>query len=197
MALTTDGFINKDLDGNTRTSWTIGAYQMGSGSGPTPTPNQSPTASPTPTPTATPTATPVTTFALQSSVTPTTQVNVRQTAAGTLIGTQSAGAVGVVYAGPKVASLNNISTNWYQLQFPSGISGWVGSDFLVQAQGPPPPTPTPSPTATPSATPTPIPTATPAQTFNKWNAALSAEEKTNPTADQLNAWWKSNPATAD
>ena len=62
MALTSDGFINKDPDGNTRGSngtWDLGAYGYASGATATPTP--APTATPTPAPTATPTPAPTAT----------------------------------------------------------------------------------------------------------------------------------------
>ena len=60
ITLTQDGFINKDMDGNTRGAhgaWYIGAYEYES-SNPTPTPSATPKPTPTPTPKPTPTPTP-------------------------------------------------------------------------------------------------------------------------------------------
>jgi hypothetical protein len=52
IALAQDGYINKDMDGNTRGAhgvWYVGAYEYGSSSStPTPTPTPTPTSTPTP-----------------------------------------------------------------------------------------------------------------------------------------------------
>jgi hypothetical protein len=65
IALTKDGFINKDMDGNTRGAngaWYVGAYEYETANPtPTPTPKPTPTATPKPTPTATPKPTPTAT----------------------------------------------------------------------------------------------------------------------------------------
>jgi hypothetical protein len=62
IALAADGYLNKDMDGNTRGSggaWTVGAYQyVTANPTPTPTPNPTPTPVPTPTPGPTPTPAP-------------------------------------------------------------------------------------------------------------------------------------------
>jgi hypothetical protein len=58
VAITADGFINKDMDGVTRGAtgaWYVGAYEYGSTATPTPTPKPTPTPTPTPKPTPTPT----------------------------------------------------------------------------------------------------------------------------------------------
>jgi outer membrane biosynthesis protein TonB len=107
----------------------------------TPTPVPTPTASATPIPTATPTPTPLPTpsptptpstkFKLGSKVTPTVPVNVRSTPAGTLLGTQPAGVIATVVAGPQQVLFNAIPVNWWQLSFPAAPNGWVGEDGLI------------------------------------------------------------------
>jgi PKD repeat protein len=52
-------------------------------------------------------------------------VNVRQTPAGTILGTQSSGKQGTVTGGPSVASLNGTSFTWFNVDFDSGLDGWV------------------------------------------------------------------------
>jgi hypothetical protein len=57
----TNGFINKDMDGNTRGAdgiWDIGAFEYSTGSSPSPAPTPTPTPAPTPKPKPTPTPTP-------------------------------------------------------------------------------------------------------------------------------------------
>jgi hypothetical protein len=62
VTLTQDGYINKDMDGNTRGAsgaWYLGAYEYKSSNpNPTPTPSPNPTPTPKPTPAPTPSATP-------------------------------------------------------------------------------------------------------------------------------------------
>ena len=65
----------------------------------------------------------------------TTRINVRRTPAGALIGTQPNGVVGVIKAGPASAPpnpaiLNDVTTPWWNVTFPSGVSGWVGQIVL-------------------------------------------------------------------
>lgn len=170
--LASDGFLNKDADGNTRgnTSWTIGAYQVASGPL---------------------TPTPAGLFSIGSTVTAALDVNVRQTPAGPLVtpvGFQVAGTSAKVVSGPIAARFNNAQVIWWQLSFTNSPSGWVGQDNLVQAL----PTPSPTPTASPTPSPTPN------QVFTTWIAKMNAYIKANkPTADQLNAWIKANQATAN
>src|SRR6202040_3031490 len=111
-----------------------------------------------PTPVSTPT--PAGKFAIGSTVGATFDVNVRQTASGTLLGVQAAGAVGTVTGGPQTAVFNGAQVIWWNIKFPSSPSGWVGQDNLVVV------TPTPTPTAPP--TPTATPTPTPQATYNAW-----------------------------
>ena len=66
----------------------------------------------------------------------TTKINVRSTPAGAVIGTQPNGVVGVIKAGPASAPanpaiLNDVTTPWWNVTFPSGISGWVGQIVLA------------------------------------------------------------------
>jgi pimeloyl-ACP methyl ester carboxylesterase len=60
-------------------------------------------------------------------------VNVRATAAGTLLGTQSSGSQGAVIGGPTVATLNGTSYTWYNINFDSGTDGWVADIGLISA----------------------------------------------------------------
>ncbi len=56
--------------------------------------------------------------------------NVRQTPAGTVLGTQSTGASGTVTAGPTNADLNGTTYTWYDIDFDTGVDGWVASTGL-------------------------------------------------------------------
>jgi probable HAF family extracellular repeat protein len=73
-------------------------------------------------------------------VPPNSSINVRSTPAGTLVGAQLNGVVGVINAGPvsapaNPAILNGVTTPWWNVTFPSGVSGWVGQIVLgVEAQ---------------------------------------------------------------
>jgi probable HAF family extracellular repeat protein len=64
-----------------------------------------------------------------------TRINVRATPAGAIIGSQPNGVVGVIKAGPASAPrnpaiLNDVTTPWWYVTFPSGVSGWVGQIVL-------------------------------------------------------------------
>src|SRR3989344_114577 len=80
-----------------------------------------------------------------------TFVNVRATANGTLLGTQTTNALGTVIGGPT----NTGGYNWWNINFDTGFDGWSAEDYLVKYVAP-----TPTPTPTPSPTPTPTPTQT-------------------------------------
>ncbi|MBI4658786.1 MAG: hypothetical protein HY735_08080 [Verrucomicrobia bacterium] len=58
-------------------------------------------------------------------------VNVRQTAAGTLLGTQTSGSKGTVVGGPTVASLSGTSYTWFNINFDAGTDGWVADIGLL------------------------------------------------------------------
>src|SRR4051812_35871553 len=59
--------------------------------------------------------------------------NVRQTPAGTVLGTQSLGSRGVVVGGPTVALLNGTAFTWWNIDFASGTDGWVADTGLTTA----------------------------------------------------------------
>ena len=57
--------------------------------------------------------------------------NVRSTAAGSVLGTQAAGSLGTVVTGPTVASLSGTSYTWWNVNFDSGVDGWVADIGLA------------------------------------------------------------------
>ena len=57
--------------------------------------------------------------------------NVRQTPAGTVLGTQSTGAIGTVTGGPTNADLSGTTYTWYDIDFDTGVDGWVASTGLT------------------------------------------------------------------
>ncbi len=61
--------------------------------------------------------------------------NVRATADGTKVGTQPKGATGNILAGPVTVSGNSVV--WYQVNFATAPSGWVGGDMLTAGTGGP------------------------------------------------------------
>jgi hypothetical protein len=63
----------------------------------------------------------------------TATVSVRQTAAGTSLGTQSSETIGTIIGGPTVASLNGTQYTWWDINFPSSPNGWVADAYLVIA----------------------------------------------------------------
>jgi hypothetical protein len=151
---------NVDLEGRTQNNPPdMGAYASG-GAAPTPTATPSPTASPSPSASPSPTATPTppppsTKFTIGETVTPTAQVNVRSTPAGTLLGTHQPGDTGVVIDGPTAAMLNGTLVQWWDINWNTPPSGWSGEDDLT-GTGTPSPTPAPTPTP-PGPTPSPSP----------------------------------------
>jgi pimeloyl-ACP methyl ester carboxylesterase len=60
-------------------------------------------------------------------------VNVRQTPAGTVSGTQASGSQGAIIGGPTTASLNGTTYTWWNIDFSSGADGWVADIGLVSA----------------------------------------------------------------
>jgi hypothetical protein len=58
-------------------------------------------------------------------------INVRQTVAGSSLGTQSTGSPGVIIAGPQTASLNGTSYTWWDVTFSTSPSGWVADIGLI------------------------------------------------------------------
>ena len=89
----------------------------------------------------------------------TDRVKVRETAGGTVFGTQESGAVGVVL------DMNARQSGDYvylPIDFNQGVDGWVAQDYLRRATTPV--TPTPAPEANPTPEPTPEPDPTPTDT---------------------------------
>jgi hypothetical protein len=78
-------------------------------------------------PNSTSAATPVFTSGQLVGTTGTT--NVRATADGTKLGTQPLGATGTILAGPVTVPGNSVI--WYQVNFGTAPSGWVGGDMLT------------------------------------------------------------------
>src|SRR5438105_780015 len=58
-------------------------------------------------------------------------VNVRQTPAGMMIGSQVSGIHGTTVDGPTVATLNGTSYTWWKVDFASGTDGWVADIGLT------------------------------------------------------------------
>jgi hypothetical protein len=77
-------------------------------------------------------------------------LNIRGTANGSIVGQQPNGTLGSIIGGGTQAG----SFFWWNVNFDSGVDGWAAEDFLLAYTAPPPPTPTPTP---PSPTPTPTP----------------------------------------
>ncbi|TLY42810.1 MAG: hypothetical protein E6K59_08050, partial [Nitrospirae bacterium] len=75
-------------------------------------------------------------------------LNVRSTptTAGTLLGSQSIGALGTVIGGP----VNADGFNWWNINYDTGVDGWSVEDNLVKYVAPPPPAPTLSFSASPT-----------------------------------------------
>ncbi|MBX4197952.1 peptidoglycan-binding protein [Candidatus Parcubacteria bacterium] len=119
----------------------IGTYEFGG----TPT---TPIPTPVPTPTPAPIPPPPTSgaFAIGDRIEATSVLNVRNAGSGgTLLGTQPVGAQGTIIAGPVAGS--DGFTRW-NVNFDSGIDGWVADDFFIKAGTTPPPTGTFTITAT-------------------------------------------------
>lgn len=159
------------------------------GGGPTPSPTASvsPTASPSPSGTPSPTP-PSSKFAIGDWVAPSPNTaNVRDSAAGNLLGTQVVGTVGQVTAGPVWGQLSGSASGvfWWNVVFQAAPSGWIGEDNLIAGTAPSPtpspPQPTPSPSISPSPSVSPTP---PVQTWENWIL-------------ELNDWIRKNPPVPD
>jgi hypothetical protein len=74
------------------------------------------------------------TFTVGQQVATTGTTNVRATADGTLVGTQPKDTTGSILAGPVTVPGNSVT--WYQVNFLSGPSGWVGGDMLIGVSTP-------------------------------------------------------------
>jgi hypothetical protein len=118
----------------------------------------------------------------------TSDINIRGTPAGNLMGSQAAGATGQVVDGPQIRTFNGVAVTWWGLSMSTSPSGWVGEDNLTASASP-----TPAPSPSPSATPAPV-----AQSFHSWLGKVNTKISTDsPTEAQLQDWVKSNPPTAD
>ncbi len=60
----------------------------------------------------------------------TTIVSVRSTPAGTSLGTHTTGDLGTVIGGPTVAVLSGTTYTWWNINYDSGVDGWVAEDFV-------------------------------------------------------------------
>ena len=69
-------------------------------------------------------------FNIGDKVQTTTNVNVRQTPAGTKLGRQNQRNIGRVIGGPTLANLNGVSYTWLKVNFSSGPSGWIADSNL-------------------------------------------------------------------
>ena len=95
----------------------------------------------------TPTPPPSTKFLIGDRVETTSNLNVRATASvtGTLLGTQTTGALGSIIGGPTYAD----GFHWWNINYDSGPDGWSVEDFLIKIVVAPTPPPPPSPTLAP------------------------------------------------
>ena len=87
---------------------------------------------------------PSTKFIINDRVQATASVQVRSTPAGESQGTQSTGMLGTVVGGPTYAALSGVNYWWWNVNFDSGLDGWVAEDFLLKVVD----TPTPPPDTT-------------------------------------------------
>ena len=80
-------------------------------------------------------------FTIGQQVATVKAANVRQTAAGTLLGSQPAGAVGTVAGGPTSGNFGGTAYVWWDVKFVTGTGGWVAADNLAASGStvPPPP----------------------------------------------------------
>jgi hypothetical protein len=72
-------------------------------------------------------------FAIGDRVQANAVLNVRSTAAGTLLGTQPNGASGTIVAGPTNATLSGVSYTWWDVSWANNPQGWVVQDGLTEA----------------------------------------------------------------
>src|ERR1051326_2382280 len=98
----------------------------------------------------------------------TATVNVRQTAAGNVLGTQSSGSLGVTIGGPTVASLNGTSYTWWNINFDTGTDGWVATVGFSAVAPAMPTSPSPGTTTPPG------PTQASTSVTLSWGASIGA-----------------------
>ncbi len=129
-----------------------------------------------PVPTPTPTATPVPTKFVKDDrvIVRRVSLNVRTAPSigAQVLGTQPAGSLATVIAGPVYDSVNNY---WFwQLNYGSGVDGWSVEYWLDKI----PPVPTPTPTATPITTPGKIPSTMKWGVYTGWQNSSMTEFET-------------------
>lgn len=95
-----------------------------------------------------------TNFAIYDRIRMTTNTNLRETANGVILGTQSSNSQGTVVAAPVTAG----GYVWIKVDFDSGLDGWVAAMYAVKTGVFTPPTDTPPP----------LPPSTPATTSDTW-----------------------------
>jgi len=116
--------------------------------------------------------------------------NVRETAAGVLLGTQAVGTVGQVVGGPDWGQLPNAASGvyWWNINFPSGPDGFIGEDNLIAAQAPPEPPDTGA--------------AEYSQWLDKWAGWIAANPPSGSAPytdwlDEMASWIEQNPSVPD
>jgi hypothetical protein len=133
---------------------------------------------------------PSTKFKVGDSVCPSPNTaNVRETAAGNLLGTQAAGTVGQVTGGPDWGQLPTAPSGvyWWNVNFPQPPSGFIGEDNLILAQAPPEP---------------PDVGAEYSQWLDKWAGWIAANPPTGSAPytdwlDEMAGWIDQNPPVPD
>ncbi len=135
---------------------------------------------------------PTTQFSIGNPIQTTATLNVRSFggSSGVLLGTQPAGVLGTIVAGPSISN-NNF---WWQIDFDTGVDGWSVETLFSKVAGTP--AATPAPTVSLSASPTSIISgqsstltwsstdATSCTASNGWSGALgtSGSQTISPTA---------------
>jgi hypothetical protein len=134
---------------------------------------------------------PATQFSIGNPIQTTATLNVRSFggSSGALLGTQPAGVLGTIIAGPSVSN-NNF---WWQIDYDTGVDGWSVETFFSKVSSVPP---APTPTVSLSASPTSIISgqssmltwsstdATSCTASNGWSGALgtAGSQTVSPTA---------------
>ncbi len=138
--------------------WVVEDFLKNSdGSSPVPTPKPTPSPEPSPNPTPSPNPSPVPSptpsngiYKIGESIQVNTGdgslLNVREPDNGSLVGQQADGSQGSVMTGPTSAG----SYNWWEVDFDTGVDGWVAEDFTVAVSTGPAPSPTPNPVPAPN-----------------------------------------------
>ncbi len=123
---------------------------------------------------------PSTKFISGAQVQTNTGVNVRNPANGTLLGTQSTGAIGTVIGGPVWTG----GYFWWNVDYASGVDGWSAEEYLNAYT---PPTPTSAPTVSLTANPT---------TVTSGGSTVLTWSSTNASSCTASGSWTGAKATA-